>query len=82
MGAIPVIPLVEGFPEGAAVVAFTDISGSRGRVPWRDTTVSRSVAMVLIDGVGSGMMLCKKESQLQSKKMDFSQEKSRKSQIF
>ena len=27
-----------------------------------------------------GMMLCKKESQLQSKKMDFSQEKSRKSQ--
>ena len=28
----------------------------------------------------SGVVLCKKESQLQSKKTDFSQEKSRKSQ--
>ena len=33
-------------------------------------------------GSWSLITLCKKESQLQSKKMDFSQEKSRKSQFF
>lgn len=54
---MPVIPPEEGFSVGAMVLAFTDmLGGSRGKVPWRDATVSRSVVIVSIDGVGYGTM--------------------------
>ena len=56
LGAIPFSPPLEGVFPVPVVVAFTDIvggllGGSRGSVPWRDTTVLMEATTASIDGV-------------------------------